>query len=71
MLINREIYLNKIKGYINAPIIKVMTGMRRAGKSCLMKLIIKRFIFGKVSKNNIIYINMERLDFDFTKIILI
>ncbi len=67
MLINREIYLNQIEGYIDAPIIKVLTGMRRAGKSCLMKLIIKKFISKKVPKNKIIYINMERLDFDSIK----
>ncbi len=67
MLINREKYLNLIEGYINTPIIKVITGMRRAGKSCLMKLIINKLISQKVPKNNIIYINMERLDFDSIK----
>ena len=67
MLINREIYLNQINGYINAPIIKILTGMRRAGKSCIMKLIIKQLMANKVPERNIIYINMERLDFDFIK----
>ncbi len=64
MLINRERYLNKIEGYIDVPIIKILTGMRRSGKSCLMKLLIEKLKRNKISKKNIIYINKESLEFD-------
>ncbi|MEA2013402.1 MAG: ATP-binding protein [Verrucomicrobiota bacterium] len=64
MLINREKYIKQVEGYIDTPIIKIFTGMRRSGKSCLMKLLIEKLKKAKVSKNNIIYINKESLEFD-------
>ena len=39
-LINRAIYIKKIKNFINKPVIKVLVGMRRVGKSSLIKLLI-------------------------------
>ena len=35
----RKKYLNKIKPFIDKPIVKVITGMRRVGKSTLLKMI--------------------------------
>lgn len=64
MLVNRAKYINMIDGYINTPIIKVLSGMRRSGKSCLMKLLIEKLKKDKIPKKNIIYINKELLEFD-------
>ena len=36
---SREKYINKIKALINKPIIKILTGMRRVGKSSLLHII--------------------------------
>ena len=38
-IIERSLYLNKIKPFIGKPIIKILTGMRRVGKSELLKQI--------------------------------
>ncbi len=65
MLINRNIYTEKIFGYVNTPIIKVLTGMRRAGKSSLLKLLIGELKSKHTESKNIVYINMEKLEFDF------
>lgn len=34
--IRRDSYVDRIKPYIGKPIIKVLTGQRRVGKSCIM-----------------------------------
>jgi len=64
----REIYLQKIKKYIWSPIIKVITGMRRSGKSYFLQSILQEFVAEKIIKDsNIFYINKELLKFDFIK----
>lgn len=62
-MIKRESYINEIKKFMNKPIIKVITGMRRSGKSIILKLISEELINEGVSSNNIIYINFESLMF--------
>ncbi|MCF7859785.1 MAG: ATP-binding protein [Candidatus Cloacimonetes bacterium] len=59
-----EIY-EKIAPYIDKPVIKVISGIRRCGKSTLMKLLIKRFVNKGISEKNILYINKELLEFEF------
>ena len=63
-LIPRNIYLEKIKKYLNKPVIKVLIGMRRVGKSSIMKLLIQDLIDSNVPETNIIYINKESLLFE-------
>ena len=40
-MIERKIYFEKIKPFIDKEIIKVLTGIRRSGKSVMLKLIMK------------------------------
>ena len=40
--------------------IKVLTGVRRCGKSSIMELIYKELIDNGVSKSNIVYINLDK-----------
>ena len=54
----REKYISKIKPFINKPVIKILTGMRRSGKSSLLH-IIKDEILKDVADENKIYINFE------------
>ncbi len=62
----RETYLNNIKPFINKPIIKVLTGQRRIGKSYLMLQLID-YIKQNNTEANIISINKEEFEFDFIK----
>ena len=62
-MIKRNLYLEEIKKYINKPIIKVITGMRRSGKSMILKLIKEELQNIGIVKENIIYINFESLIF--------
>ena len=54
----REKYISKIKPFINKPVLKILTGMRRVGKSSLLH-IIKDKILKDVADENKIYINFE------------
>ncbi len=55
-LIKREKYLNKLVNVIGTPDIKVITGIRRSGKSKLLEEL-KKYINEKIEKSNIIHIN--------------
>lgn len=57
----REKYLRKIRGfYHETEIIKVITGVRRCGKSYLMHMIIKELLDNGVSEDNILYLNLGK-----------
>lgn len=62
-MIKRDNYINEIKKFMNKPIIKVITGMRRSGKSMILKLVSQELIENGVEKKNIIEINFESLIF--------
>lgn len=60
MNISRQEYLQKIKSYINKPLIKVITGQRRVWKTIFLQQLINQF-----DKEKVVYINKEDKDFDF------
>ncbi len=60
---NRDIYLNKLINFKDLDIIKVITGIRRCGKSSLLKLMIKHLKENGINNNQIIEINFESFDF--------
>ena len=64
-MIKRELYLNKIRPFIDSDLIKVIIGIRRCGKSVLMKQIISEIKEKHVDDAHIIYLNFEDLQFSF------
>ena len=58
-IIYREEYIKKLNLYKNKNIIKVLTGIRRSGKSTILKQFMDDLIKSGVSKKNIIFINFE------------
>jgi len=65
MFIKRQNYLNKINLFLNKPVIKVLTGMRRVGKSTILQSVKNDLIKKGVNEKDIIWINKESLEFDF------
>ena len=63
-MIQREGYIKQISPFIDKPIIKVITGIRRCGKSTFLKLICKSLIDKGVKPENILLINKDSLEFD-------
>lgn len=61
MLFKREKYLKRIRPFYDADdLIKVITGVRRCGKSSLMKMVEEELISQGVSPDNIIYLDLDK-----------
>lgn len=59
----RDIYLNKLIGFRDTEPVKVVTGIRRCGKSSLLKLMIQHLKDTGVLPEQIIEMNFESFDF--------
>lgn len=62
-LINRPLYLDKLKAFQNSEFIKVITGMRRCGKSSLLKLFSHYLEKQGIPRTRIIEMNFESAEF--------
>ena len=60
---NRELYLNKLIAFKDTDLIKVITGIRRCGKSSLMKLMIRYLKENGTDYEQIIQMNFESIEF--------
>lgn len=58
-MINREEYLNKLIKFKDKELIKVVTGIRRCGKSTLFDLYIEHLLKNGIEKDQIIRLNLE------------
>lgn len=64
MEINRDYYLNQLVSSQNNGMIKIVTGLRRSGKSYLLfKLFYEKLIADGVSENHIIRIALDDLEY--------
>lgn len=61
-MLKREKYLNKLIDSKDLNLIKVITGVRRSGKSTLLLQYREYLISQKINKENIIYMNFESAD---------
>ena len=64
---NRKFYIDKLLVWKDKPLIKIITGLRRSGKSTLIKLYMEELIRQGVSAKCILYINKEALQFEAIK----
>lgn len=60
---NRMLYMNQLAKYIDTPVIKIITGIRRCGKSYLLKLLSEELERKGVKQERIIRIDFESLTF--------
>jgi predicted AAA+ superfamily ATPase len=58
-MISRPKYLNQLEQFADKHIIKVITGIRRSGKSTLLRLFIEKLKTDGVDAEHIIYLNFE------------
>lgn len=67
MKLKRETYLKQIRPYYDADLIKVITGVRRSGKSVLLETIRDELIENGITGDHIIYLNLEDIDYEYIK----
>lgn len=61
-MINRPDYIKRIKPFIGLEPVKVLTGLRRSGKSVMLKLIQDELVNDGVPETNIISFNFESMN---------
>ncbi|WP_423977738.1 ATP-binding protein [Lancefieldella rimae] len=62
-MIKRELYMNRIRPFIGSDLIKVMTGIRRCGKSVMLELIKQELIESGIDSAQLISINFEDMNY--------
>lgn len=60
-MIQRELYVKKIRPFINNDLIKVLTGIRRCGKSVMLELIQEELVSQGISSACFISLNFEQM----------
>lgn len=60
-MIKRELYMRRIRPFIGGDLIKVMTGIRRSGKSVMLELVKQELLESGISESQFITINFEDL----------
>lgn len=60
---NRDLYLNKLIAFQDTEPVKIVTGIRRCGKSSLLKLMIRHLLETGVTKEQIVEMNFESHEF--------
>ena len=62
-MIKREHYLEQLRPFIDKPLIKVLTGIRRSGKSAILTMLKEELAQRGISDENIIFINFESMEY--------
>lgn len=62
-MIQRDIYMNRIRPFIGTDLVKVMTGIRRCGKSVMLELIKQDLVDSGVNPAQFISINFEDMNY--------
>ena len=64
-MIERPLYVDKIMAYTDAPFIKVLTGIRRCGKSTILKMVMEKLrTERKIPEERIISMRFDSMEFD-------
>jgi uncharacterized protein len=61
-MIKRDLYIERIRLFIDKPVIKVITGMRRSGKSVILRLLQEELLGRSIPPERILYLNFESMD---------
>ncbi|WP_311142292.1 ATP-binding protein [Lancefieldella rimae] len=62
-MIKRELYMSRIRPFIGSDLIKVMTGIRRCGKSVMLELIKQELMESGIDPAQLISINFEDMNY--------
>ena len=63
-MILRPMYMNRLKPFINTPFVKILTGVRRCGKSTILLMLIEELKKQAVLESQIIHFNFDSMKYD-------
>ena len=64
-MIERPLYLDKIMPFVDTPFVKILTGVRRCGKSTILKMIIKKIKKEKnVDDEQILIYRLDSMEYE-------
>lgn len=63
-MLKREMYLSRIRGFYDSDLIKILVGIRRCGKSVILKQIMDELKEQGINKEHIIYVNFELIEYE-------
>lgn len=63
-MIKREMYLSRIRGFYDSTLVKILVGIRRCGKSVILKQIMQELKEKGILENHILYINFEFIEYE-------
>lgn len=63
-MLRRELYLSRIRGFYDSDLVKILVGIRRCGKSVILKQIMNELQEKGIDDEHIIYINFELIEYE-------
>ncbi len=63
-MLKREMYLSRIRGFYDSDLVKILVGIRRCGKSVILKQIMNELKEKNINEKHIIYVNFEFIEFE-------
>lgn len=63
-MLKREMYLSRIRGFYDSDLIKILVGIRRCGKSVILKQIMNELKEKGADNEHIIYVNFEFIEYE-------
>ena len=63
-MINRPIYVNKIMAYADTPFVKILTGVRRCGKSTILKMIMNELRNRGIPEEQIVSYRFDSMEYE-------
>ncbi len=65
LMFDRPLYVDRIVAFVDAPFIKILTGVRRCGKSTILKLIMKRLVEERgIAPEQIVSYRFDSMEYD-------
>ncbi len=63
-MLKREMYLSRMRGFYDSDLVKILVGIRRCGKSVMLKQIMEELKERSVTEDHLIYINFELIEYE-------
>ena len=64
LLIYRDLYMRKILPFVDSPFIKIITGIRRCGKSTILKMIQEKLLEQNILSEQILFYRFDSLELE-------